>query len=699
MPHSSSPLLDLLATDPAAGACAVVPVPATATQAPLPPVQHGAGRRRLRQQLNAPLLAAARAVLRRPQVRQLALRILKRFPGLYARAYRMMMAPGASAAGPADDAPDMSPQAAAILRCLRTLQHQPARAQGRRPRLALVSPLPPERTGVATYAVELLGELSMWFDVELVLGQAEVTLPPALAGLPRHTVAWFTEHGDEFDQVLYQVGNSPFHSHMFALLARHPGVVVLHDFFFGGALAHAQMSGAMPGAWAEALFHAHGYHAVRASEDPQGSAQAHRDWPCSLGVLERATRVIVHSQHARQLAIDWYGPAAARNIDVIPLPRSAPAVLDRAAARAALGIAADCFLVCSFGFVAPNKLTHELLRAWLDSALHRDPRCMLVLVGANHDSPYGVQVEDLIRAAGPGANIRIAGWTDEAVYRDYLQAADLGVQLRTNARGESSAAVLDCLNYGVPTIVNANGSLGEFPPDAVWRLPDAFDPAELAAALEALWRDPARRQAFGQRAVSLIAAHFRLEQCTRQYLATLAQARADGDARMHAWRTALVQAAPRDEAALVRLAQALAEQAGATRRQLLVDVSSLDPLATSQLHELLAAQRPGLRIEPVVFDTTGATPCYRQARNATGRLVGLTWPVQPEPPVDAHAGDIFYAPDADTPAVTAALASGLLASWRARGVTVNLLVRDGDVAAHPHAAVADRLLYLPQRHL
>jgi glycosyltransferase involved in cell wall biosynthesis len=679
-PDSPTTLLDLLIAPPHGN----VVLPPAASLAPPAAAPSGAARR-LRPQLSAPMLAAARAVLRRPQVRQLALRILKRFPGLYARAYRMMMAPGASAPGPVpDDA--LSPHAAAILRVLR----RGPRQDGARLRLALVSPLPPERTGVATYAVELITQLATVFDVELVLAQAELTLPPALATLPQRSVAWFAEHGGAFDQVLYQIGNSPFHSHMFALLALHPGVVVLHDFFLGGSLAHAQMSGTMPRAWADALLHGHGYCAVQASEDPAQNAQAHRDWPCSLGVLETATRVIVHSQHARQLAIDWYGAAAARNIDVVPLPRAAPPVNDRAAARAALGIAADCFLVCSVGFVAPNKLTHELLRAWLASALHADPRCVLVLVGANHDSPYGMQVDELIRAAGPGANIRIAGWTDDAVYRNYLQAADLGVQLRTNARGESSAAVLDCLNYGLPTIVNANGSLGEFPPDAVWRLPDAFTLPELSGALESLWRAPAQRLALGQRAVALVEAQFRPAQCTQMYLATLAQARQDAATRERPWLDALAQAAATNDAALRRLAQALAAATSGlpARRQLLVDVTSMDALAIGQLRELLAAQRPGLRIEPIALDAGGV---YRQARNATGRLLGLTWPVQPEPPVDVQAGDVFYAPDAAAPSVAAAAASGLLAAWRARGVVVNLLVRDGEVAVE-----ADRLLYLSQ---
>ena len=53
-----------------------------------------------------------------------------------------------------------------------------------------------------------------------------------------------------------------------------------------------------------------------------------------------------------------------------------------------------------------------------------------------------------------------------------MQAADLAVQLRALSRGETSAAVFDCLAYGVPTIVNANGSMVELPEGSVLMLPD-----------------------------------------------------------------------------------------------------------------------------------------------------------------------------------------------------------------------------------
>lgn len=694
---ASTTLLALLTAPPGGRAIAVLPPAAPGTELAPPARAPGAGV--LLRRLGAPLLPAVRMVLRRPQVRRLALRILKRSPTLYARAYRMMMASGAGAAAArAQVQPDrvgtLSPRANAILRTLQSAAPRPA---GARPRLAFVSPLPPERTGIAVYALELLAELASHVDIELVVAQAEVALPPRLAHLPVREAAWFAEHGDEYDQVLYQFGNSPFHSHMFALLARHPGVVVLHDFFLGGALVHAQMSGAAPTAWGDALLHSHGYAAVRASQAAAGRDQAHKRWPCSLPVLENATRTIVHSRYARRLAADWFGAQAAANIDVIPHPRTPPQVNDRAAARAALGIPEDVFLVCSFGFVAPNKLTHELLRAWIASSLHGDRRCALVLAGANHDSPYGVEVEALIRGAGPQANIRIAGWLDDAAYRQYLQAADVGVQLRTNAHGESSGAVLDCMNYALPTIVNANGSMAEFPPDAVWRLPDAFEIAELSAALETLRHDPARRMALGRGAVALLDAQFRPARCAALYLATLAAARADTQARHAAWRTALAAAREGD---LQLLATTLAEQDKAACRQLLVDVSAWsqpgalpDPLAARQLAELFTQAQGELRVEPVFLDSAGDAPRWRQARNAAGRLLGLGWPEQDEPVVDVHAGDIFYAPDAAAPAVAAAFDAGLFAAWRARGVLVNLLVRGLDGGAlPPAAAAADRLL-------
>ncbi|MYM37700.1 glycosyltransferase, partial [Duganella sp. FT94W] len=193
----------------------------------------------------------------------------------------------------------------------------------------------------------------------------------------------------------------------------------------------------------------------------------------------------------------------------------------RRAARAALGIADDAYLVCSFGFIAPTKLTQELVHAWLAATLHTDPRCELVLVGANHGGDYGVELSAMLRDT---PRIRIAGWTDEAVYHQYLQAADAAVQLRAVSRGETSAAVLDCMNYGLPTVVNANGSMAALPDDTVLKLPDSVTPALLRGALESLHGDAALRARLGARARALLQTEHSPDHCAALYAEALARA-------------------------------------------------------------------------------------------------------------------------------------------------------------------------------
>ncbi len=71
----------------------------------------------------------------------------------------------------------------------------------------------------------------------------------------------------------------------------------------------------------------------------------------------------------------------------------------------------------------------------------------------------------------------------------------VAVQRRTGTRGEASAAVIDTIRAGIPTIVSDAGSLRELPRDAVVHVPQEATGDELAARLRALLDDPAQRAA------------------------------------------------------------------------------------------------------------------------------------------------------------------------------------------------------------
>lgn len=562
-------------------------------------------------------------------------------------------------------------------------------SDGRKPRLAFVSPLPPERTGIADYSAELLSGLTRHFDIELVTDQEAISLPPSLSGLPRRSVAWFAEHGDVYERIVYQFGNSPFHSHMFALLRQHPGVVVLHDFFLSSGLAYEETTGAMPGIWTRALYSSHGYRALQERYRVDNFEHARSAYPCNLDVLQAARGMIVHSEHARQLACQWYGVNTADDWAIIPLVRTPPATQDRDAARKALGIAKDAFLICSFGFIDPSKHSRRLLDAWLSSRLSADPACQLVLVGANHGGEYGAELSERVRNSGCQDRIRITGWADALVYQQYLQAADVGVQLRCMSRGETSAAVLDCMNYGLPTIANANGSMADLPGDAIWRLPDEFNDTELITALESLWENPARREELGTAAQHLIHTRHHPDACATQYAAAIEKAYQYADTDLHALLRSLANTheIPATEEVMQRLAQsiALSSPARPALRQLLVDVSAIsrndlqtgiERVVRAQLYELLQNPPTGFRIEPVYLSSEGGMPHYRYARNYTLQLLSIELAGMDESPVDIASGDIFYSPDYYPTGTIEAAGVGLYADWRARGVDVNFLIHD-----------------------
>ena len=110
----------------------------------------------------------------------------------------------------------------------------------------------------------------------------------------------------------------------------------------------------------------------------------------------------------------------------------------------------------------------------------------LVFVGADDGGPYRQTLADTARRCNVGRTMFNTGFVDAATYRLYLQSTDIAVQLRADSRGESSRTVLDCLAYGVPTIVNAYASLADHSRRAVLALHCEPSRDELADALRQL---------------------------------------------------------------------------------------------------------------------------------------------------------------------------------------------------------------------
>ncbi|GLQ49251.1 glycosyltransferase [Dyella flava] len=564
--------------------------------------------------------------------------------------------------------------------------HLPGKAtttlRGNRPRLIYVSPLPPERSGIADYSARLLRELATHYDIDVVADQLEVRDPWVRANFPIRSLEWLKSPVNADLRILYHVGNSPLHAGMFEALRERPGVVVLHDFFLGAVrnwMAHQARDDRL---FKQDLYRSHGYPALL-RDLHYGRGAAINTYPVSLEVIDAAQGVIVHSHHAVDLARRRYGPVAASKFMVAPFSRAVTHG-DRDSSRRALGIGADDYVVCSFGMLAPTKMNHRLLDAWLQSSLAEDLRCHLIFVGENHGGDYGRELLAVMHAAKCRRRLHITGFVDANRYTDYLAACDVAVQLRTDSRGETSAAIFDVMAQGIPLIVNAHGSSAELSRDVTLQIDDAFADDDLVVALQCLHQDESLRMTLGKAGQEWVRERHHPAKAASRYkdaIELLARRSAGANSNKLLADLQRYEAASTENARLLADARDLVvlNRHRPYRPRMFVDVTAtssstlhtgIERVVRGVLSQLLRDENLPWRVEPVKLVDGRYVFAHAYALHLIDHPdVGLL-----EAEVRPDAGDLLLGLDwvADKLPANASL----LAAWRARGVRIVFTVYD-----------------------
>lgn len=571
----------------------------------------------------------------------------------------------------------------------------PRRAAATRPRLAFVSPLPPARSGISAYSMELIPELLRHYEIDLIVEDVPILPARISEKCAIRTVGWFVENHQHYDRVLYHFGNSMFHKHMFDLLERVPGVVVLHDFYLSGVLATLELVGNVRGMWTRNLYRSHGYASLAERFHSVGHEGAMYRYPANRCVIEEAKGVIVHSDSSRKMGVGWYGPDAVANWTVVPHLRVPSDRIDKRAARKALGLPAEGFIVCSFGLIGPTKRSAELVDAWTNSSLADREECLLLFVGENERGDYGRRLESTLLEDGRKRRIEITGWVDEATFKTYLAAADVGVQLRTLSRGETSGTVLDCMNFGLATIVNANGSMADLPKSSVLMLPDAFERSQLVHALELLHRDAAMRESLSRAGRTTILTEHSPRRCAERYADAIEvayAARSIGDARLYRALGDLSDRLSPEELRSTASVIGRASRPRVSTLQLLVDVTAAVSRSQGAFPAVRASDRfvqrwvehppPGYRVEPIYWCASSRT--FRYARQHTLALLNCPRDALADDVVEFWANDRFVALDADRFASKDYAAA--IESMRRAGVFVEFVIDDLSPVSQPECA-------------
>ncbi|MDX2149155.1 MAG: glycosyltransferase [Bryobacteraceae bacterium] len=394
-------------------------------------------------------------------------------------------------------------------------------------RIALFSPLPPARSGIADYTAALLDPLRRLAEVQTFDGEQR--------GFD----------SSQYDALVYQLGNNEYHAAAYEAALRHPGIVVLHEANLHHLIAEMTIK---RGDWdaylreveynggPAALAHGQRVRALEVGPDYEGLPMLRR-------VLEKSTGVIVHSRAVRDQvrAAGYQGP-----VGVIP-HGAWVADGDRNGYRFRLGLDETTPLVGIFGFLKPYKRIAESLRAFR-RLVRVEPRAKMILVGEPHpDFP----VASLIQSLELTPLVRVLGFVPVEDLTGYMAACDVVLNLRYPTVGESSGTLLRALGLGRAVVVSDVGSFREYPDDVCLKAPvDGREEDLLYEYLNLLLSRPDVARRLGRRAREWVESECAWETVAERYLEFLHRPVSTPDPPPQAVHPApLEPAAPVEEAA------------------------------------------------------------------------------------------------------------------------------------------------------
>lgn len=370
-------------------------------------------------------------------------------------------------------------------------------------RIAYLSPLPPQRTGIADYSAALLPELLSRDGVEVHVFTSDEGLDFArtqleeLAGAGTYRQLREQQANEPFDLVIYQMGNSPYHLEIRELALEIPGLVALHEFVLHHLVQAATLARGDDEAYIEEMRYCYGpsgERAARLATDPDISIDLF-SYPLFERTVDRSLGVLVHNETTRDRVLASRPTTLVCHVPSALDVAKVQANRDGSAARRRLGIAEETFVCGTFGLVTPAKRLEPTLGAFRELLTER-PDSRLVIAG--EVSPH----YDLDSLLGEGLEEKVilTGRLDEAEFLDTMAAVDVGINLRYPSAGETSYTLLWLLALAKPVLVSARGPAGELPDDVVIPIPiGADEELWLREALCVLAEEPLTRRDLGKR--------------------------------------------------------------------------------------------------------------------------------------------------------------------------------------------------------
>lgn len=379
-------------------------------------------------------------------------------------------------------------------------------------RIAFFTPLNPVRSGISDYSEELLPFLGKLADVELV-ANCQPDSDEIRNNFRVLSPEQFLKARSTYDSVIYQIGNNyPSHSYMLPCMAEVPGIVVLHDYSLTYLMLPATVANGDFQSLVEILHPSQGDRTARVSRDLLLGVADPYQVSLARPVLDMSEAVIVHNRYSYNRLLADFPDLRVKLIPHATPMRELPS--DPTALRARYGFRPEHLILASLSTIAHNKRL-DLTLAAIRRTRAKYPTLKFVIVGAGELGSRAT----LIQQYGLADCVVQTGWVTPQQYLDYIDLADVAIDLRYPTAGETSGSALRAMQAGKPLVVSEQGSFLELPDECCIRLPvGGADAGAVYEALDSLLSNPERRLRMGAGGRAYAHSRLRIEQAASSYV-------------------------------------------------------------------------------------------------------------------------------------------------------------------------------------
>jgi len=371
---------------------------------------------------------------------------------------------------------------------LRFITETPDIPYDKKPRVAIVAPWPPHKSGIAIYVYELVHFMAETCCIDIFVDnsrQDEAEFSPNPHG-ELYMINKLDELHGNYDAILYQLGNNcDFHTETYKYALKYKGIIELHDYiihpffhlsFYSENDFETYKNALVDGYGEEGLNH---FNSIK----DKGEWPDFERFPMAHALLNHCDKLIVHNQWTLTQLNN-------RKVTAIPLA----AMMNEANAHpdhfhSIYGIQRDEMVVGCFGFVNKNKRPDKLMQA---VRILRADGYPVKLIFFGSCDPNDLTQEE---------NIHITGFLPTPLYLAGMQMVDVVVNLRFPSMGESSATLHEAFSFGKPVIISNVNQYKEYPDDICWKVDvNENEVPQLVAMIKHLFENKHTRTTLGENA-------------------------------------------------------------------------------------------------------------------------------------------------------------------------------------------------------